>query len=311
MTFMPSSAPPNSPAVTCSWCGAPASAEDLSCPRCGAPLTFHPQTDDSGWIEQPAIENLTRLRIGPSTCQIEGIYVPIADFNLADGDSVFFAHHTLLWRDAAVEVRLKKITTAMNTLLGGIRIVMASAHGPGHIAFSRDEPGELIALPLQPGQHVYVREHLFLAGAGDLHFDYTNPGIYFRTGRGKEAETRYPIGMVLSDLHAGAGPALVLLHAGGNAFVRELALGQSMLIKPGSLIYKDPSVWMDLHIDNPLNAQFKITNRRIIWIRLTGPGRVAVQSAYEHFEDDGMPITYVSPRLAPAHSRLFNGPSSS
>jgi uncharacterized protein (AIM24 family) len=307
---MVSQAPPTSPAVTCSWCGASALAEDLSCPRCGAPLTFHPQTDDSGWIEQPAIENLTRLRIGPSTCQIEGIYVPVADFNLADADSVFFAHHSLLWRDAAVEVRLKKIETAMSAMLGGMRIVMATAHGPGHIAFSRDEPGELIALPLQPGQHIHVREHLFLAGAGDLHFDYTSPGISYRTGTGKEAETHYPVGMVLSDLHAGNGPALVLLHAGGNAFVRELAAGQSMLIKPGALIYKDPNAFIDLKIENPLNAQYKITGKRIVWIRLTGPGRVAVQSAYEHFEDNGKPITYVSPPLAPTHHSLFSKPTS-
>ena len=30
--------------------------------------------------------------------------MPTADFSLADGDSVYFAHHELLWKEPAVQL---------------------------------------------------------------------------------------------------------------------------------------------------------------------------------------------------------------
>ena len=47
---------------------------------------------------------MARLQFGQSHCQIEGKYVPVADMNLAAGDSVYFTHHVLLWKDPAVTV---------------------------------------------------------------------------------------------------------------------------------------------------------------------------------------------------------------
>ena len=51
-------------------------------------------------------------------------------------------------------------------------LVMTQAQGPGHIAFSRDAPGEMIALPLQPGQAVDVREHFFLVATANVTYDW-------------------------------------------------------------------------------------------------------------------------------------------
>ena len=39
---------------------------------------------------------------------------------------------------------------------------MLEAHGPGHIALSDNHAGEVIALPLQHGQSMWVKEHRFL-----------------------------------------------------------------------------------------------------------------------------------------------------
>ena len=36
---------------------------------------------------------MARLQFGQSYCQIEGTYVPVADFNLVEGEGVYFAHH--------------------------------------------------------------------------------------------------------------------------------------------------------------------------------------------------------------------------
>ena len=62
------------------------------------------RTTDSGWTELPAIPDMARIQFGQSTCQIEGAYVPVADMNLAAGDSVYFSHHVLLWQDPSVEL---------------------------------------------------------------------------------------------------------------------------------------------------------------------------------------------------------------
>ena len=46
-------------------------------------------------------------------------------------------------------------------------------------------------------------------------------------------------------------PGLLLIHAHGNAFIRHLQPNESILIKPTSLLFKDPSVRMQLHIEYP------------------------------------------------------------
>ncbi len=47
------------------------------------------------------------------------------------------------------------------------------------------------------------------------------------------------------------GPGLLLLHSPGNTFIRDLAPGQTILIQPSALLYKDPSVQMHLHFEYP------------------------------------------------------------
>ena len=46
-------------------------------------------------------------------------------------------------------------------------------------------------------------------------------------------------------------PGLLLLHAGGNVFVRTLAAGETIMVKPPALLFKDPTVGMQLHVEYP------------------------------------------------------------
>ena len=111
---------------------------------------------------------------------------------------------------------------AWKRMLAGMPLIMTQAVGPGRIAFSRDAPGEMIALPLQPGQAVDVREHLFMVATGAVTYDWFNSNIWFTTKEGDETETHYPLGMLLDRFQAPAAPGLLLLHAAGNVFVRHL-----------------------------------------------------------------------------------------
>ena len=266
-------------ATRCDWCGADIDATQLACPRCGATVKAPKIKTESGWAELPGRKDMAKLQFGDSFCQIEGLYVPVADVNLAASDSVYFTHHVLLWKDPQVNVTTMSLASGWKRMFAGLPLIMTQAQGPGHIAFSRDAPGEMIALPLQPGQEVDVREHLFMIATHSVTYDWFSTDVWYTTGSGDDRETHYPVGMFMDRFTAPQTPGLLLLHAAGNVFVRDLAPGQTILVKPTSLIFKDPSVQMQLHFEHP-RAGFKLGwgswSNRYYWLRLWGPGRVAV-----------------------------------
>lgn len=240
---------------------------------------------------------MAKLQFGNSFCQIEGKYVPVADMNLAAGDKVYFTHHVLLWKDPQVNVTVMPLAGGWKRLFAGMPLVMTEAQGPGHIAFSKDDPGELIALPMQPGQAIDVREHLFLAATNNVGYDWFQTGVWFTTKSGDETETHYPVGMFMDRFSAPQSPGLLLLHAGGSVFVRDLAAQETILVKPTALIFKDPTVQMHLHFEHPATEFFGgwgYWSNRYLWLRLMGPGRIAIQSVFEPIEGEARNMTRYS-----------------
>jgi uncharacterized protein (AIM24 family) len=287
----------DSRAYRCRWCGHTGDASATSCPKCGAPVDVRMAVTDSGWAELPAIRDMAKIQLGQSFCQIEGKYVPVADFKLAAGDGIYFTHHLLLWKDEQVQITNMPLAKGWKRLFAGLPLIMTQAHGPGRIAFSKDAPGELIALPLEAGQSVDVREHVFLIATSQVVYDWFQTGIWFTTHQGKDTETHYPIGMFMDRFTAGPTPGLLLLHGNGNVFVRNLQPGQQISIKPTALLFKDPAVRMNLHLEYPAGT-YQTWGRwanRYVWLNLTGPGRVAVQSHFEHMHDPGNPIRSTEP----------------
>ena len=283
---------------TCRWCKSDSDGSGRTCPACGAPVDVKAvTTTSSGWEKQPPIPDMARIQFGQSRVQIEGDFVPTADFSLVTGDSVFFSHHTVLWTDPGLKLEALPMAGALKRMRAGLPMVLASAQGPGRIALSDDRAGEVIAVPIRAGTAVHVHEHHFLAATTGVEYQAEQSGIWFVTGSGDDRETHYPVGMYIDEFSAPNGHGLLLLHAGGNAFVRELAPGESILIKPPSLLYKEPSVQMHLHVEHPAapaSGWSGSTANRYMWLRLIGPGRVCVQSQYEHFEDPGRSLTSVS-----------------
>jgi uncharacterized protein (AIM24 family) len=296
-------APPIPPAggsqrtYSCPWCGLVSAGTNLACPACGAPVAVRAVSTNSGWYEMPGIKDMARLQFGNSHCQIEGTYVPVADMNLAPNDSVYFTHHVLLWKDPSVTVGVMPLRGGWKRLFSGLPLIMTQAQGPGHIAFSRDAPGEMLAVPLQPGQAVDVREHIFIVATSQVTYDWFNTGIWFTTKNGDETETHYPLGMYMDRFYSPQAPGLLLLHAAGNVFIRNLAPNEPILIKPTALLFKDPTVQMQLHLEHPGGTwrSWRSWGERYLWLRLFGPGRVAVQSAFKQLEDPGYNLTNSSP----------------
>jgi uncharacterized protein (AIM24 family) len=270
-----------------------------SCPDCGAPLDVRSTVSDSGWQEQPAIKDMARIKFGQSSCQIEGTYVPTVDFNLRGPEWVYFSHHTVLWTEPSVQMTTMPMKGGWNRVRAGLPLVMLQARGPGHLALSDDAPGEVVAVPLPAGQAVWVREHRFLAATGNVAYDWQQPGVWFTTGTGDDTEYHYPVGYNIDVFHAGAGPGLLLLHSPGNMFIRDLAGGEAICVQPSALVYKDPSVGMQLHLEYPNQGGMmwsfhRTFSYRQVWLRMWGPGRVAVQSVYERPEGSEL-ITSSSP----------------
>ena len=276
----------------CSWCGAVVDASQTSCPACGATTNVRGLVTRSGWVQLPGRKDMAKLQFGNSFCQIEGLYVPVADFSLAANDGVYFAHHVLLWKDPQVNITTMPLAGAWKRVFAGMPLIMTQAQGPGHIAFSRDAPGEMISVPIHPGQTIDVKEHLFLAATNNVGYDWFKTDILFRTKSGDDTETHYPVGMFMDRFASPQFPGL-LLHASGNVFIRQLGPGQTILIKPTALVFKDPTVQMHLHFERP-NAGFSSWgswSNRYMWLRLIGPGRVAVQSVFDRIEGESRNIT--------------------
>ncbi|MGH9558212.1 MAG: AIM24 family protein [Bryobacteraceae bacterium] len=272
----------------CAWCGAGVDLANTSCPNCGAALNVTVAKAQSGWMQMPARKDMTKLQIGSSSCQIEGVYVPVADMNLAAGDGVYFTHHVLLWKEPQVNITTMPLKGGWKRLFGGLPLIMTQAAGPGHIAFSKDDPGEVIPVALQPGRAIDVREHMLLAATSDVAYDFFMTNIWFETQNGNDTETHYPVGCFMDRFSTGANPGLLLLHAGGNIFVRELVEGQTILVKPTALVFKDPTVQMQLHFEHPSMpfTPWRSWSNRYLWLRLSGPGRVAIQSVFERIEGE-------------------------
>jgi uncharacterized protein (AIM24 family) len=300
----PAAGVPPAPAVpaaaqrpaACPWCGGAVSAADLSCPSCGAEVDLAALVTESGWVQLPGRKDMAKLQFGRSYFQIEGKFVPVADVALAAEDSVYFSHHVLLWKEPRVEVSAMSLRGGWKRLMAGMPLVMTQARGPGHIAFSHDAPGELIAIPLQTGQAVDVREGLFMVATGQVGYDWFDPRIWYAVGTGNDREVVYPAGWTMDRFGAATAPGLLILHAPGNVFVRRLERQQAVLIKPTALVFKDPAVSMHLHYEVPRGAPSLWSGAvKHVWLRLVGPGRVAVKSVSEPVEHEHRNFSDSSP----------------
>jgi uncharacterized protein (AIM24 family) len=272
---------------TCPYCRIPSDGSGGTCPHCGAPVDVRERVSDSGWAEQPPIRDMARIKFSRSTCQIIGKYVPVAEMDLHEDDWVYFSHHVLLHTDPQVRLDAMKMGSAWNRQLSGMPLIMMTARGPGHIAFSADRPGETIAVPLQHNQAVDVVEHRFLVGTGNVNYQWENSGIWFVTQDGNDQEYHYPLGRTMDRFWAQGGPGLMLLHAPGNSFIRDLQPRERICIQPGGLIWKDPTVRMFLHFEYPHGNYWFSSARwqaKTVWLTLEGPGRVAIQSVFERPE---------------------------
>ncbi len=282
------SQPAGPSSYVCRFCRQPSDPTGAACPQCGAPFDVARVVTRSGWEKVPPIKDMARIQFGRSHLQVEGKQVPVADFALAEGDSVYFSHHVLLWADAATRMGNSSLAQGWTRMMAGMPLVLLEAAGPGHVALSENHAGEVIALPLNPGQQVWVREHRFLAASSAVRYAWQSGQVWYQTGSGNDREWHYPLGQFEDVFGAERAPGLLLLHAPGDTFIRDLAPGQTILVQPSALLYRDASVQLHLHLEYPhgtgMFGGWRSYDLRNVWLRAIGPGRIAVQSVFERPE---------------------------
>jgi uncharacterized protein (AIM24 family) len=205
------------------------------------------------------------------TYHVRGELVPELQVEVGAA-SVMFEHHVLLWKQTQVEVELKKLPGAVKRKIAGLEFFVTRTAGAGHIAFSRDSPGQCIPLHLRQGEGVDVREHQFVAATDNL--DYT-----FERIKGVQNMVLGGSGFFMDKFRATNGDALVWLHGHGNVFLVDLAAGEQLDVEAGAWLYKDPGVKLEA-ITMGLKSGMFGGGGKLTWNRFTGPGKLAIQTMF-------------------------------
>jgi uncharacterized protein (AIM24 family) len=218
---------------------------------------------------QPSIE---QFRGG--TARISGSLVPELVFDLDGSDGIFFEHHTLLWKDASLNIELKKLPGGIKRKIAGLDFFLTMSRGPGRIAFSHDAPGKIIDHHLEPGQTLLVREHHFLAATDNL--EYT-----FERVKGVRSMLFGGSGFFVDKFSASKGTASVWVMGNGDVYEATLGQGEQIDIEAGSWLYRDPSVRMEA-VTMGLKTGLFGGGGKLTWNRFTGPGRVGIQTMFHN-----------------------------
>ena len=268
--------------MTCPTCQAAIPDGARLCPNCGAQA---PTPISVGAYTEPVAEGdnpKAPLQVGDTVMRIEGELVPVVDVELGARNSVYFEHHILLWKQPQVRLGFMGLQNAGKRFFAGLQIFISTAQGPGNIAFSREAPGQIVAMRLARGQSIDVREHQFLLATDTVGYDfYWQKGLanIFFSGTG-----------LFIDRFTGQADGLVLLHGYGNVFEKTLAAGEQIDVEPGAWLWKDSNVNMDTvtvlqsggggGLMGAIGALVGGTS--VMMLRFTGPGRIGLQSMTYH-----------------------------
>ena len=243
------------------------------------------------------------LRVADVTITIDGELVPVVDVMLGNQMPIYFEHHILLWKHPGVQLGFKSLKGVAKRFFAGLQILITEAQGPGNISFSRDSVGQVVALRLQQGQTVEVREHQFLVATSNVDYNFTfvqNAAniLFSRTG------------LFIDQFTARGSEGIILLHGYGNVFEKMLAAGETLDVEPGAWLWKDPSVQMQ--VTTVAGSQRGggilgaiggfMAGSSVILNRFIGPGRIGIQSMTYH-----PPTTEGAPRAGGQSNFNFSG----
>ena len=272
-------------AKVCQKCGAPTLDNSNFCPVCGAALPLGQLPGHGSSLPaNPSYIVAARqvIQVGDVSIEVEGGLVPIANVHLGGVYSIYFEHHILLWKQQSVSIGVRGRQGMARRFFAGMPIFLSEARGNGNIAVSRESVGQIVAIPLAPGQSIEVREHQFLLATSSVEYGYTSVGsvataLFTRTGSRS--------GLFVDRFSGGTESGVVLLHGYGNVFEKVLEPGEALDVEPGAWLWKDSSVQMSATSlvgsghGGLIAALGNLASGASISLnRFVGPGAIGIQS---------------------------------
>jgi uncharacterized protein (TIGR00266 family) len=209
--------------------------------------------------------------------QITGTTLPVLEIGLDPGDVIVAAPGELAWMTPNITMNTTTATAGASSLWGAVTRAISGGglfmtefiadNGPGGVAFAPQIPGQIVAVDVQPGRGFLIHRHGFLCATQGVELTM---GLQRSLGAGIFGGE----GFILQRL-AGTCQAWVAL--GGEIVSNELQPGELLLVHPGHVGMFEDSVQFDITtISGIKNALFG--GDGIFLVRLTGPGRVWLQS---------------------------------
>ncbi len=224
-------------------------------------------------MQRPVLKStsITNENFADVTYHIEGSLTPVLTVEIGS-QSVFFEHHVMLWKSTQLETTTARLKGGFKRLIAGMPIILLHAKGEGQIAFSRNGPGQIYPIHLEPGDEIDVREHQYLAATENLEYTYSRV-------KGLRNSMMGGSGFFIDKFRANNDSGVLWLHAFGNTFEKVLADGEQIDVEVGSWVYKDPEVKMETRMQRlSTGLMATASGSSIVCNRFTGPGRVGIQS---------------------------------
>lgn len=139
--------------------------------------------------------------------------------------------------------------------------------GPGHVAFTADFPGKILAFELEANQTLIMHKHAFICAEKSVQLDMffsRKLGAGFFGGEG----------FILQKL---TGPGMVFAELDGDAIEYHLDPGEVMKVEPGYVAMFDSGVAFDIEMLKGLSNML-FGGEGIFLSKLTGPGRIWLHS---------------------------------
>ena len=211
------------------------------------------------------------------SCRLTRGMLPSVIVALLPREEIEINPAALFWKDEAATLRSE---------MAGVVIV----RGPARIGLSLGVVGQAFPMPVLPGDAVQVRAGHFLFSVGAER----------RSGqiRGLADRIRGGNGASFDSFRAGEYGATVWVQSAGGVLERSLADGEALDVRPEAFLVKDDSVGLETLISGEGGD-----TRSVVWpcLRLTGPGRVAVQSGQVSVTETSAPAA----EAAPHRARMF------
>jgi uncharacterized protein (AIM24 family) len=211
------------------------------------------------------------------TYHIQGPLDPALIVEITPDQPIYFEHDIVNWKHPTVTVGLRPMKGLWRRLMAGMQFFLTEARGHGMIAFSRNGIGQVFPILLEEGQAVDVRQHQFLAATKDVDYGFKLVRGFLNLVLGQN-------GVFMATFNAKTGPGILWLHGAGNVSEKTLAAGESVDIEPGGWVYQDAGVQMSTVYARFINTLFGRSS--IIMNRMTGPGRVGIQTLTGAFVND-------------------------